>query len=231
MASSNRDPSASLPPSSPAASSTPRSSLSETRSPPGRTPSLRLANMPNASAQHRQSFSELRGLPPSPRSQRHPSMSQLAVQELIDNPPRQAPDPKFAGRDWRTVRVAELTSPTDLKFVDVDIGVEEATKVSRARHRWRASLTQVYSYSSIPELLSYLFARTHNHEQSPGPLTIRTSMHTFYLSSDLPNLMKITFKTSNSLQGRLERASLYYCKMSRTLVARNHSHSYHPPHI
>lgn len=118
-----------VPPSSPADS---RSSLSESRSPPGHTPSLRLANMPNASAQHRQSFSELRGLPPSPRSQRHPSVSQLAVQELIDNPPRNAPDPRFAGRDWQTVEVKELTSPNDLKFVDVDTGVEDATKVGPA---------------------------------------------------------------------------------------------------
>ena len=130
MATPNREPlpqssSFSFPP-SPANS---RSSTSETRSPPTRTPSLRLANMPNASAQHRQSFSELRGLPPSPRSQRHPSVSQLAVQELIDNPPRNAPDPKFAGRDWRTVEVQELTSPNDLKFVNVDTGVEDATKV------------------------------------------------------------------------------------------------------
>lgn len=122
----SQSPSSSIPPSSPATS---RSSLSESRSPGGHPSSLRLANMPNASAQHRQSFSELRGLPPSPRSQRQPSVSQIAVQELIDNPPRNAPDPKFAGRDWRTVEVQELTSPSDLKFVDVDTGVEDATKV------------------------------------------------------------------------------------------------------
>ena len=130
--------SSSHPTSSPA---TPHSSLSETRSPPARSPSLRLANMPNASAQHRQSFSELRGLPhTSPRSQRHPSMTQLAVQELIDNPPRHAPDPKFAGRDWRTVQVQELTSPADLRFVDVDTGIEEATKVRQlATHVLRSN--------------------------------------------------------------------------------------------
>ena len=86
--------------------------------------------MPSAAAQHRQSFSELRGHPPSPRSQRQPSISQLAVQDLIDNPPgTSVPDPKFTGRDWGTIRVSELTSPDDLKFVEVDTGVETATQV------------------------------------------------------------------------------------------------------
>lgn len=85
--------------------------------------------MPSAAAQHRQSFHELRGLPPSPRSQRQPSLSQIALQDLIDNPPMNHPDPKFAGRDWRTVKVNELANPDDLKFVDIDTGVEAATKV------------------------------------------------------------------------------------------------------
>lgn len=85
--------------------------------------------MPSAAAQHRQSFHELRGLPPSPRSQRQPSLSQLALQDLIDNPPMNNPDPRFAGRDWQTVKVGELANPDDLKFVDIDTGVEAATKV------------------------------------------------------------------------------------------------------
>ncbi|ETN45291.1 uncharacterized protein HMPREF1541_09122 [Cyphellophora europaea CBS 101466] len=86
--------------------------------------------MPSAASQHRQSFNELRGAPPSPRSQRQPSLSQLAVQELIDNPPsRNAPDPRFAGRDWRTVKIQELTSPEDLKFVETDTPVETATNL------------------------------------------------------------------------------------------------------
>jgi hypothetical protein len=89
--------------------------------------------MPSAAAQHRQSFNELRGAPPSPRSQRQPSIS-LAVQELVNNPPqRTAPDPKFAGRDWRTIKIQELTSPEDLRFVEADTGVEAATNV-RSSH-------------------------------------------------------------------------------------------------
>jgi hypothetical protein len=58
---------------------------------------------------------------------------------LIDNPPRNAPDPKFAGRDWQTVEVQELTSPADLKFVDVDTGVEDATKVGPGKMQLRIS--------------------------------------------------------------------------------------------
>lgn len=86
--------------------------------------------MPSPAAQHRQSFNELQRAPPSPRSQRQPSLSQLAVQELIDNPPqRSAPDPRFAGRDWRTVRVAELINPDELRFVEVNTDIEEATNV------------------------------------------------------------------------------------------------------
>lgn len=85
--------------------------------------------MPIPASQHRQSFSEsLRGLPPSPRAQRQPSLTQLAVQDLIDNPPARN-DPTFAGRDWRTVNVAELVSPELLKFAEVNTGVEAATNV------------------------------------------------------------------------------------------------------
>jgi hypothetical protein len=109
---------------------TPRQSFSGSRSPHSRNPSLHLANMPSPVSQHRQSFSEsLRGLPPSPRAQRQPSLSQLAVQELIDNPPARN-DPVFADRDWRTVSIAELVSPDDLRFVEIDTGVEAATNVS-----------------------------------------------------------------------------------------------------
>lgn len=107
-----------------------RSSTDSARSPPSRTSSLRLGSISSAN-QHRQSFSEsLRGLPPSPRSQRQLSISQLAIQDLIDNPPaRSNPDPAFAGRDWRSISVAELVSPEDLKFVEIDTGVEAATNV------------------------------------------------------------------------------------------------------
>jgi hypothetical protein len=94
-----------------------------------RTPSLRIPSMPSAAAQHRQSFHELRGLPPSPRTSRQPSLSHIAVQDLIDNPPMRNPDPRFAGRNWQEVKVKELVNPDDLRFVDIDTGVEAATNV------------------------------------------------------------------------------------------------------
>ena len=84
--------------------------------------------MPSAAAQHRQSFSDIQRHPPSPRANRQPSLSQLAVQDLYDNPPHNA-DPKFVDRDWRTIRVNELSSPGDLRFVEVDTSVEDATNV------------------------------------------------------------------------------------------------------
>ncbi|KAK4936209.1 cell separation during budding [Elasticomyces elasticus] len=123
MAAPNREPPT---PTSPALSS--RSSM-EAASPSGKAPSLRIPSMPSAAAQHRQSFNELRGQPPSPRSQRQLSMSSQAVQDLIDNPPSKQPDPRFVGRDWTTVQVKELINPDNLRFVDNDTGMEAATKV------------------------------------------------------------------------------------------------------
>jgi CBS domain-containing protein len=80
---------------------------------------------------HRSSFAEnLRSHPPSPRSQRHPSFTQAAVQELLNHPPPTKPaDPRFVGRDWRHIQVAELVSKDDVRFVESRTGVEEATKV------------------------------------------------------------------------------------------------------
>jgi hypothetical protein len=113
-----------------------RSSTDSARSPLSRNPSLRLASMPSAASRDRQSFSEsLRGVPPSPRAQRQPSLTQVAVQELIDNPPtRNAADPAFHGRDWRSISVGELVSPGDLKFVEIDTGIEAATNVRGLNH-------------------------------------------------------------------------------------------------
>ncbi len=108
--------------------------MEDSRSSPSQNPSLRLGYMPNPASAHRQSFSEsLRGLPPSPRSQRHPSLSQAAVQDLLNNPPITAPaDPAFVGRDWRTIQVGELVTAADLRFVELDTGVEAATNVGEA---------------------------------------------------------------------------------------------------
>ena len=86
--------------------------------------------MPSPSP-HRQSFSELRGIPPSPRASRQLSLSSAGIQELLNNPPRSgAADPKFVGRDWHDIVVGELVDLKDLHFVEVDTGIEDATNVS-----------------------------------------------------------------------------------------------------
>lgn len=112
----------------------------ESRFTPSHSPSLRVGHMSNTASPHRQSFSEsLRGLPPSPRSQRHPSFSQAAVQELLNNPPvNRAPDPAFVGRDWRTIHVGELVNAADLRFAELDTGIEAATNVCQGRAPSRA---------------------------------------------------------------------------------------------
>jgi hypothetical protein len=80
---------------------------------------------------HRQSFAEnLRGVPPSPRSQRHPSLTQAAIQDLLNYPPAPKPyNPRFTGRDWRDVHVGELVSREDVRWVEMDTSVEDATMV------------------------------------------------------------------------------------------------------
>ncbi|CAI7576072.1 unnamed protein product [Penicillium bialowiezense] len=107
----------------------PRSST-ESRSSSARN-TLRISHMSTPTHQHRQSLSEtLRGPPGSPRSRRQPSLPQSAIQSLIDNPPPPKPtDPAFVGRDWRDISIGELVSPDELKFVELDTGIEEATNI------------------------------------------------------------------------------------------------------
>ena len=145
MTSSIHDPSSSTSPTSQAPQlNSPRSSTETTRSPRFAPSSLHLQNPSNA-AQHRQSFSDAR-YPPSPRSTRQPSRSSIAVQELIDNPPQRTPaDSRFANRDWRTIKVGELTNPEDLKFIDIDASVEEATNV-RTRFLMLSQVTDSRSF-------------------------------------------------------------------------------------
>jgi hypothetical protein len=107
----------------------PRSST-ESRSPSTRN-TLRVSQMATSNQQHRQSLSEaLRGPPGSPRARRQPSLPQSAIQSLIDNPPPpKSTDPAFVGRDWREISIGELVSPDELRFVELDTGIEEATNV------------------------------------------------------------------------------------------------------
>ncbi|KAJ5764063.1 Protein sds23 [Penicillium manginii] len=38
-------------------------------------------------------------------------------------------DPAFIGRDWQQISIGELVSPEDLRFVELDTGIEEATNI------------------------------------------------------------------------------------------------------
>ena len=103
----------------------------EPRAVPSRSPSGRRAHLSSPSQSHRQSFTDqLRGFPPSPRSTRHLSLSQLQIQELLNNPPKSSSaDPAFAGRDWQHISIGELVHEKDLLFVEWDTSVEAATNV------------------------------------------------------------------------------------------------------
>ena len=71
----------------------------------------------------------MRGLPPSPRANRHLSLSQSQIQDLLNNPPTAGTaDPAFTGRDWQHISVGELVNQ-DVIFVELDTGVEAATNV------------------------------------------------------------------------------------------------------
>ena len=47
------------------------------------------------------------------------------------NPPVQSDggDPKFRGRDWRTVQVQEIIDPAETRFVELDTSIEDTTKL------------------------------------------------------------------------------------------------------
>lgn len=107
----------------------PRKSYDLLPSPPATT--TRNSFNDSARSSHRSSFVEnLRPHPPSPRAHRQPSLSQAAVMELLNHPSNlRSPNPQFAGRDWRQITVGELVSQEDVRIVEGDTGVEDATKV------------------------------------------------------------------------------------------------------
>jgi hypothetical protein len=95
---------------------------------------------------HRPSFSSERGIPNSPR-QRNPSLSQQAIQDLINNPPVGRKDdaiPKFAGRDWRSITLEEILVPDEVRFVEVDSTIEAATKVLYHAYMSIEALSDLY---------------------------------------------------------------------------------------
>lgn len=107
-------------------------SLNSSVSSIGRTPppALKMGS-PSPHSSHRSSFVEhMRGTPTSPRASRQPSLTQQALQDLLNNPPTKGGDAKFQGRDWKTVRLGEIVDPELVRFVENDTSVEEATNVS-----------------------------------------------------------------------------------------------------
>ena len=110
---------------------TPTPASSSSTSAASRSP--RIHPIPNHRHSHSMSDA-LRGV--APASRRHPSVTQVAVQSLIDNPPApNVPNPAFTGRDWREICIGELVSPDDLTFVELDTAVEEATQVCMAPYK------------------------------------------------------------------------------------------------
>jgi hypothetical protein len=107
-----------------------KDSLNSSISSIGRTipPALKMGASPSP---HRSSFAEhMRGTPASPRASRQPSLTQQALQDLLNNPPTKGGDPKFQGRDWKTVRLGEIVEPDLVRFAEYDTSVEDATSVS-----------------------------------------------------------------------------------------------------
>ncbi|KAL2356251.1 hypothetical protein BJ546DRAFT_907692 [Cryomyces antarcticus] len=98
---------------------------------PTRKGSLHLKASTSPTISHRPSFAEnLRGVLPSPRSQRQPSLSQQALQELMNNPPvANSGDRRFVGKDWRQVKVGEIIAPEEVRFVEAGTSVEDATNL------------------------------------------------------------------------------------------------------
>jgi hypothetical protein len=65
--------------------------------------------------------------------ERNQSLSQAQIQELIDNPPTKGmgdgAEERFRARDWQSICVGELCEEGDLRWVELDTGVEDATNV------------------------------------------------------------------------------------------------------
>jgi hypothetical protein len=130
------------------------------RSPP---PALKMAGSPDPRS-HRGSFAEqMRGTPSSPRASRQPSLTQSALQELLNNPPTKGGDVKFQHRDWKSIRLGEIVDSSLVRFAEYDTSVEDATNASphQAHDGWRT--TDVYRYWSRmvrPMLSCFVTART-----------------------------------------------------------------------
>ncbi|KAL8858427.1 MAG: hypothetical protein Q9178_005108 [Gyalolechia marmorata] len=150
-------------------------SSEDLRSTPSRSSSNRLGHTPSPVQSHRQSFTEtLRGHPPSPRATRQPSLSQAQLQELLNNPPTAGTaDPTFSGRDWHTIHVGELCHSADVRWVEFDAGIEDATNIlinSGAHvllvrhHKDERAAHATYDYRDLTQYLLFATGQLHPDE-------------------------------------------------------------------
>ena len=110
---------------------------------PKRTASPSQIGGTNGTISHRSSFAENMR---SPRSQRHPSFTQSALQELLNHPPaHRSGDARFFGRDWRHIRVGELVDQAEVRWAKLEDGVEATTKVSAPSQIMTEQITDLLS--------------------------------------------------------------------------------------
>lgn len=161
----------------PSSSSSATSSLDPQRPTPHRSHSnsMRLAQQTSPGHSHRPSFTEqLRGMPPSPRGTRQLSMSEAQIRDLMNNPPMAgSADPKFAGRDWQHIAVGELVQPEDLRWVEVDTGVEDATNVGY--HPEVGASDDADSGCSSSQSLAHLYYSSEPPKMTTRPLRLSTT--------------------------------------------------------
>lgn len=79
------------------------------------------------------------------------------MQALLNDPPTAGTaDAAFAGRDWREITVIELVKSEDVRWVEVDTGVEAATSVrDQVHHDIEAGSDLFASFSSVLVHLLY----------------------------------------------------------------------------
>jgi hypothetical protein len=128
---------------------------------------------------HRQGFAEnLRNPPPSPRSQRHPSFTQQAIQDLVNHPPaNRQPNPRWVGRDWRGITLGELAGQDDIRWVGMETSVEEATMVclgARVTDVVHQMLTAGILTDTVEECTQQCRAHPREHRLEDGRINLRS---------------------------------------------------------
>ena len=75
------------------------------------------------------------------------SLTQAQVLELINNPPtagHDGADERFRGRDWRTISIGDLVQEAELRWVEFDEGIEQATDVSLITYSELSRSTSIF---------------------------------------------------------------------------------------